>query len=542
MLQYLSESGMVTLDIDDYYIQVEWDGAANTLHFSLPARHPQLLALAERSQIYDSETGQVYRVSKYDRSKSGLDIEAELDLDSLCAGILISWDNRADADGSSWLGLGATVTAILQGTGWTLDDQSGRIDVQQMDTFSGTPLEAITEAVEVWGNDLGVQYDNAARVVHLCSPGQRQPTGCYLTEELNLLQSPQVKGKAERGDWYNRLYLAGADGLMLPAPYYVEHRGPDDPIVSHFEQDDDLTTSADLLAAATSMVAEASKVSRSYTCKVADLARLYPEQYPHLALDIYDTVILLDYADMSRSYQQVSRLKLHPQHPEANEVTLATVPGTLSATAGTTYSLARTAATRAYDAGKQVSSAAAVAQAASLAAAQATQTASEASQAATTAATTATAYIADAGGTVTFGRTSAGSAVSVQARADGLQFNGVRNKVALWTNPDPSAGMAAGAVVALSLSSYAYITVGFEDNFDGQIAAGLAGRGAQYVTAAVGGPEVRASYQWDTPRVRTFTVTASGVTFGAGGYIDPTDAAWHASDACCIPTIIYGFL
>ena len=535
MLQYERDGAMHTLDIDDYTLQIEWDGAANTLHFSLPGRHPQLLALAERSQIYESETGQVYRVSRYDRSKSGLDIEAELDLDSLCAGILIGWDNRADAGGASWLGLGATVAAILQGTGWTLDDQSGRVDIQQMETFSGTPLEAITEAVEVWAGDLGVQYDNAARVVHLYSPGRRQPSGCYLTEELNLLQAPQVKGKAERGDWYNRLYLAGADGLMLPAPYYVENRGPDDPIVSHFEQDDDLTDAAALLAAATSMVAEASRASRSYTCKLADLARLYPERYPHLALDIYDTVILLDYADMSRSYQQVSRLKLHPGHPEKNEVTLAAVPGSLSATAGTTYSLARTAAARAYDAGKQVSSAAAAAQAAAQAAASATQ-------AAGTAATTATAYIADAGGTVTFGRTSAGSAVSVQARADGLQFNGLRNKTALWTNPNPAAGMAAGTTVELDLSSYAYISVGFQDNLDGQIAAGLAGRGAQYITAAVGGPEMRAAYQWDYPRVRTFTVTAAGITFGAGGYIDPTDAAWHASDACCIPTIIYGFL
>ena len=79
MLEFMQDNAMQTLDCDDYYIQTEWNGADNTLHISLPTRHPQMLALQERTQIYDSEDGQVYRISKYDRGKSSLDLEAELE-------------------------------------------------------------------------------------------------------------------------------------------------------------------------------------------------------------------------------------------------------------------------------------------------------------------------------------------------------------------------------------------------------------------------------------------------------------------------------
>lgn len=540
MIQYEQDGAMQTLDIDDYYIQTDWDGSANLLHFSMPVRHPQMLAIAERTQLYESDSGQVYRVSKYDRGRSTLDIDAELDLDALCAGVLLSWDNTT-ASGDV-LDLGATVSAILAGTGWTLDDQSGRTDAQQMATFSGTVLEAITAAVELWGNDLGVQYDNAQKVVHLYSASQRQPTGCYLTEDLNLLETPQVKGKAERGAYYNRLYLIGADGLMLPAPYYVESRAAGDPIVSHVEENGDIADAAALLTTAQEMVAAAARASRSYTCKVADLERLRPDAYAHLKLGLYDTVILIDRDDYSRSYQTISRLRRYPLRPEKNEVTLATVPGTLSATAGTTYSLARTAASQAYTADKQTGTAAAAALAAQQAAATAASQAATATQAAASAATTATAYISDAGGTVTFGRTSAGSAVSVQARADGLQFNGVRNGAALWTNPDPAAGMAAGAAVQLDLASYAAVQVGFLAAAPAENPADGAAPGpVQFVTAAVNGVEQRAVCLAGSPTARTCTVSASAVTFGAGSALG-ADGAMADDPAACVPYIIYGFL
>lgn len=525
MLEIMQDGAMQTVDCEDYYIQVEWNGADNVLHLSLPKGHPQLLSIQERTQIYDSEDGQVYRVSKYDRGKSSLDLEAELDLDSLCAGALIGWDNRADAHGTQWLPLGETVRAILNGTGWTVDDQSGRVDVQQMEPFYGTPLEAITQALEVWGNDLGAQYDNAKKIVHLVSPGQRQPTGAYLTEDLNLLEAPQVRGKAPRGEYYNRLYLIGADGLLLPGSHYVEYRAASEPIVSHVESNEDITDSATLYSTAMEMVQKAAAISRSYTCRLADLYRLRPAEYGDLQIGLYDTVILIDRADYSRSYQEISRTKIHPQHPEKNEITLATVPGTLSATAGRTYSVARDAAARAYNAKK--------------AAQQAGQAADDASKVATD-------YIHDSGGNVTLGRPGGGASIGMSG--SGLQFTGIRNRTPLWTNASPKS-MAANTRISLSLSSYAAIAIGFVDNLGGIFDSGVDGMTVQFTIAMVNGVEQRATYTWDYPRVRTFTPTASGVTFGAGGYLDstkvggvPIGANLHKDSSCCVPYVIYGFM
>lgn len=514
MLQYMQDGAMHTLDIDDYTIQTEWDGSANKLIWQMPAAHPQQLAIQERTQIYESSEGQTYVVSKRNPGRS-IDFEAELVLTELDAGALINWSNGVTT-------LAATVGAILQGTGWTVDDQSARTDVQEIREFYGTLVEWISEVVSVWGNDLGVQYDNANKVVHLYSPGQRNPTGCYLTEDLNLFEAPQARGKAVRGEYYNRLYLIGADGLMLPSPYYVEYRAESEPVVSHVEVNEDITDLASLQTTAASQVKTAATITRSYTCKVADLYRLRPEEYAHLKIDIYDTVILIERADYSRSYQEIYRYKKHPDHPEKNEVTLGTVPGTLSATAGRTYSVAREAASRAYNARKAAQSAA---------------------DAADDASKVATDYIHDSGGSVSFGKGSSASIVM----GNGLTFNGIKNRTVLWSSSATS--MASGSRISINLSGYAAIIIGFIDNLGGIFDSGVDGSTVQYQVAPVNGTTQRGFYIWDYPRVRTFTVTTSGITFGKGGYLEstkiggvPVGANLVTNSACCVPHVVYGFI
>ena len=530
MLQFEEDGLIQTLDCDNYYIQSEWDGADNVLHLTLPTRHPQMLSITERMQLRESGDGLVYRVSKYDRGKSSLDIEAEIDLDELCAGVLIGWTNRVDEN--TVLGLAATVENILTGTGWTVDDQSNRTDVQEIADFSGTLVEAITEVVSVWANDLGVQYDNAARVVHLYSAGQRSPTGAYLTEDLNLLEAPQVRSKTARGAYYNRLYLIGADGLMLPGDHYVENRTADAPIVSHVETNEDLSDAAALLATAQQMVAEASTVARSYTCKVADLYRLRPAEYAHLKLGLYDTVIFIDRADYSRSYRQVSRFKRWPAYPEKNEVTLDTVPGTLSATAGTTYSVARDAARRAYNARKAASDASKVA----------------------------TDYIQDSGGSAT--ATRPGGGASVNMGAGGLGFEGIRNQTPLWTNSDISNGASTpssfGAqTVYLDLSSYSAVMIVFTSSVDSHWNAGAENGEMTALTLPINGQTYTLLYPYNTVTRRNVQVRTDGLRFYGGyerwqdynlGIINsfeldvPWDAGWTLDNNCCVPCYIYGFM
>jgi hypothetical protein len=342
MLSIQSADALVELRCDTYYVQTEWNGADNTLHIQLPARHPQALLLAERTRIYESSGGQVYALCKYNRGKSSTDITAELDLDELCVGMVINWSNTA---GNARMTLGATIAAVLP-SGWTLVDNTGRTDTQEIDSFCGNPLDLITEAVELWGDvsEVGVQYDNAQRTVTLCSPGKLEPTGAYYTEDLNLLETPTVKYSAARGDYYTRLYMTGADGLTLPSPGYVECKTYDSRTISAYLSDESIEDAATLQAYAQKTVNAAAKVDRSYTCKIVDLAKLDPEKYGWLDSPIYSSIILIDREDQSRSYQTVQRVKTWPHYPEKNEVTLSTVPGTLSSTAQRVYSLARNTA------------------------------------------------------------------------------------------------------------------------------------------------------------------------------------------------------
>ena len=130
----------------------------------------------------------------------------------------------------------------------------------------------------------------------------------------------------------------------------------------------------------------------------------------------------------------------------------------------------------------------------------------------------------------------------------GLQCTDIRNPTPLWTKASPKS-MAANTRIPLSLSSYAAIAIGFVDNLGGIFDSGVDGMTVQFTIAMVNGVEQRATYTWDYPRVRTFTPTASGVTFGAGGYLDstkvggvPIGANLHKDSSCCVPYVIYGFM
>lgn len=520
MLSYERDGALYALDCDTYYLQTEWNGVENTLHLSLPAGHPQMLELAERTRLYESDSGQTWRVSKYDRSKSGLTLEAEPDLDELCAGVLAGWENR-DADGN-WMTLGETVQDILQGTGWALDDQSQRTDRRQMDPVYGTLPEGISQAVELWGNDLGVQYDTAARVVHLISPGLRAPGGCYLTEDLNLLECPQVRGKAKRGEYYNRLYLFGADGLRLPAPYYVEHRAEDEEVVCACKTDDSIGDADTLLATAQAMVNEAAVIARSYTCRVADLERLRPVEYAHLRFDMYDSVILIDRDNYSRQYQQIARLRRWPAWPEKNEVTLSTVPGTLSARAGTTYSLARRAAGDAKNAAR-----------------------------------TATDYISRDDTGTHFGTD---PEKSFQIGEEGLEFHGIRNQsVALSWLDDAGNGMDSfeEQTIYHDFSGVSAVLLTFESNKGSTWFAGGGGGGATSMVIPVNGKPYSMVYPWNTVHRRTVEVHPDRIVFGKGyertstysqGVVGsfslqtPLSDGWSSNSAVCIPRELYEFM
>ena len=169
--------------------------------------------------------------------------------------------------------------------------------------------------------------------------------------------------------------------------------------------------------------------------------------------------------------------------------------------------------------------------------------ADQATQAASDAAKVATNYITEGSGGVRF----FGGSSSITMGGKGLTFNGIKNRTVLWSSSATS--MASGSSISINLSGYAAIIIGFIDNLGGIFDSGVDGSTVQYQVAPVNGTTQRGFYIWDYPRVRTFTVTTSGITFGKGGYLEsnkingiPVGANLHTNASCCVPHVIYGFI
>ncbi len=169
--------------------------------------------------------------------------------------------------------------------------------------------------------------------------------------------------------------------------------------------------------------------------------------------------------------------------------------------------------------------------------------ADQATQAASDAAKVATNYITEGSGGVRF----FGSSSSITMGGSGLTFNGIKNRTVLWSSSATS--MASGSSISINLSGYAAIIIGFIDNLGGIFDNGVDGSTVQYQVAPVNGTTQRGFYIWDYPRVRTFTVTTSGITFDKGGYLEstkiggvPVGANLVTNSACCVPHVVYGFI
>ena len=169
--------------------------------------------------------------------------------------------------------------------------------------------------------------------------------------------------------------------------------------------------------------------------------------------------------------------------------------------------------------------------------------ADQATQAASDAAKVATNYITEGSGGVRF----FGGSSSITMGGGGLTFNGIKNRTVLWSSSATS--MASGSRISINLSGYAAIIIGFIDNLGGIFDSGVDGSTVQYQVAPVNGTTQRGFYIWDYPRVRTFTVTTSGITFGKGGYLEstkiggvPVGANLIGNTSCCVPHVVYGFI
>lgn len=328
----LASGGSALLEQELYYIQEEWDGTTDSLHFTLPIGHPQRPAMTERLPLTDKESGQSYVITTIDEGKSDTSFTAALDLDALQAEMLFGYTN-----GSSTPAL--TISGVLP-TGWTVRDHSG---ITFRRTIAGdlTPLDVIRQCMETY-DGLAVRILNGSKEVHLYRPDSHTASGAYYTDELNLTAQPQYKGAAKDEDFYTRLYPVGKDGLTIESVNdgkgYVECHDYTDRVICRMWKDDRFTVAENLRDAAQAMVNTAGVPARSYECSVLDLAKIDPAKYAYLGAEMYKVVTLIDRASGKRLQHKVARYRRYPHRPDKNVLTLSTVPGTVTKRLETAYS------------------------------------------------------------------------------------------------------------------------------------------------------------------------------------------------------------
>lgn len=317
----LPNGGTAPLDLDDYYIEENWQGWDDALHFRLPAGHPQRKLLQERLTITDQESGQQYNIVTIDEGRVSADVVAFLNLDEMCGTILMDYSNGSDT-------AYGTISKVVPAD-WTVIDNSGLLYRRTIKLDGARPLDVIQSCTKTY-DGLAVRFNNAAKLVVLYFPDNEKPGGAYFTDELNLTERPQYKGKAK--DFYTRLYAQGKDGLTFASindgKPYVDCFDYTNRVICRFWKDERYTDPESLKQAAQAAVKIAAVPERSYECSVVDLARIDPERFSFLSIRMYQVVFLLSREPHTRIQHQVVRYRRYPHHPEKNKIVLSTVPGT----------------------------------------------------------------------------------------------------------------------------------------------------------------------------------------------------------------------
>lgn len=318
MLTYIKNGESIVLDYDNYYIQEEWFGGDDTLVFSLPSDHPQLPDMLNQLSLTDKESGQAFLIIQTDEG----DITAQIDLGEFRQEMYLNWTNSSDT-------ATGTIRQVLP-TGWTVQDTSGSTIRRTITMEGATALEILREIPDVYG--LAIHFDRKSKRVLLKNPDDISPTGTYFSDELNLRKQPIRTAQSK--NFATRLYAVGKDGLTFAdingGKAYVDNNEYSNRIVSAYWSDDRYTVKENLFADAKKKLAEMAKPSQSYQCDVVDLAKIDPERWSYLSVEMYQGVILMDRVRNSRLIHRIVRYQRYPHYPEKNVVTLSTLPGTIS--------------------------------------------------------------------------------------------------------------------------------------------------------------------------------------------------------------------
>ncbi len=318
MLILCDQNGVGAYPLDEAQnLAVLWQySGERTLSFDISPQHPNYGRLQEQSQLLYE--GAYYVVRAINERRDLATVDCDLDLDTLRGKVYQTFQRE-----------NKTLTQILEdalvGTYWTVQDAGLVYPEASLELSDVTPYDILSACQELF--DVVYAFDNRARIVTVIKPGAREPSGVYLTDELNLV-SVDFKGSSD--NLCTRLYPYGKDGLDITGVTedgvdYIEDYSFCPRCISQIWRDDQYTDPYDLLQAARAKLAVLARPERSYTCSVMDVAKMNPD-YANLKLGLYDQVTLVDRRRKVKEILQVVEYKEYPFAPQSNTVTLSSVP------------------------------------------------------------------------------------------------------------------------------------------------------------------------------------------------------------------------
>lgn len=305
------------LQNDDYAIKRLYSGV-DELSFDIGISDRDIAIITEEAVVKETTYGQTYVIKAIDRGKKTEDVRCILDLDDWKATQILDYTNDSDTFAN-------TVTGILPSS-WTLDNQTGSTISRTVSAAEGTgvtPYDVLDACRDTYS--VVYQFDNQDKVLHAYAAGSGSYVGTFVSEDLNLRE---INYKGKSTDFITVLRARGKDGLTFAdingGKDYVENHQYSAKMIWGFWKDERYTDAASLLAAATSMLYDASKPSRSYDCDIIDLKMTDPEKYQSVAFNLFSRVKLIDKDARSSITAEVVKYIEYPNRPEKNEITLDT--------------------------------------------------------------------------------------------------------------------------------------------------------------------------------------------------------------------------
>lgn len=311
-------------DIDKTFFRTRSYGGMMYLQFDISPDHDLYKYIAEETELeYD---GQRYVVKGINERKTATTVNAELDLSGLDSKGYTEFTRKTE-------GFYNVSRDILDGTGWTIVDAelvSKRTSLDLKDVTTRDILEHCTNSTAY---NTCYSFDTINKIIYCIKPqNNTTPTGTYFTDELNLTD---MTFKGSSSGLVTKLYAFGKDGLDISSvnggKRYIENHTYTDKVIVAIWRDDRYTDPQSLFDDAVVKLATLAVPERSYTAKVIDLAKLFPELYDEiLNYDLYDVVTLIDRKRKTRINHRIVEVREYPADYTLNTVTMSTIAGKVS--------------------------------------------------------------------------------------------------------------------------------------------------------------------------------------------------------------------